>query len=161
MHSKSQVGDWLRISTPHPRRVWNDPDCYPTHVNSWCTTIITIEGGTVISRLASTQFSGLATPIPSANSEESLAGGDWTARFILARACCLSLPFGFSHEPPPCSVDEKRGRGKNHTVQSQLHSCRYLPAVACELGLANAGVTCDEAMRMPPRVIKENLVSLR
>ena len=27
-----QVGDWLRISTPHPRRVWNDPDCYPTHV---------------------------------------------------------------------------------------------------------------------------------
>ena len=42
-------------------------------------SIITTEGGTVISRLASTQFSGLAPPIPSANSEES-SGRGWTGQ---------------------------------------------------------------------------------
>ena len=95
MHSKSQVGDWLRISTPHPRRVWNDPDCYPTHVVSWCTSIITIEGGTAISRLASTQFSGLATPHPVGK----LRGVIWLGVtgqqcFAWQTACYLTLPYG-------------------------------------------------------------------
>ena len=99
------AGDWLRISTPHPRRVWNDPDCYPTHVVSWCTSIITIEGGTAISRLASTQFSGLATPHPVGK----LRGVIWLGVtgqqcFAWQTACCLRIPYGSCSPSPACEL---------------------------------------------------------
>ena len=64
VHSKSRVGDWLRISTPRPRRGLERSGLLPYPCVLMVPSIITTEGGTVISRLASTQFSGLDHPHP-------------------------------------------------------------------------------------------------